>query len=108
MHSARVDVSVKRNGEIYHIAFADGKKIEELEVVGTCGRRTTDAAVRFWPNAKYFDSAKFSVFTSSSFITRESGTLSGLEIKFIDKVNQTEERWCQDGLSDYLLKPLMA
>ena len=28
-----------------------------------------------------------------------------MEIKFIDKVNQTEERWCyQDGLSDYLLE----
>ena len=28
---------------------------------------------------------------------------SGLEIKFIDRVNETEESWCyQDGLSDYL------
>ncbi|MFR2643644.1 MAG: hypothetical protein ACLS9P_00935 [Haemophilus parainfluenzae] len=28
---------------------------------------------------------------------------SGLEIKFVDKVNNTEDVWCyQDGLSDYL------
>ncbi|HJF72584.1 DNA topoisomerase IV subunit B [Gallibacterium anatis] len=103
--SARVDVSVKRNGEIYHIAFADGKKIEELEVVGTCGRRTTGTAVRFWPNAKYFDSAKFSVSRLRHLLRAKAVLCPGLEIKFIDKVNQTEERWCyQDGLSDYLLE----
>ncbi|WAX70423.1 DNA topoisomerase IV subunit B [Gallibacterium anatis] len=103
--SARVDVSVKRNGEIYHIAFADGKKIEELEVVGTCGRRTTGTAVRFWPNAKYFDSAKFSVSRLRHLLRAKAVLCPGLEIKFIDKVNQTEVRWCyQDGLSDYLLE----
>ncbi|KGQ30557.1 DNA topoisomerase IV subunit B [Gallibacterium genomosp. 2] len=103
--SARVDVSVKRNGEIYHIAFADGKKIEELEVVGTCGRRTTGTTVRFWPNAKYFDSAKFSVSRLRHLLRAKAVLCPGLEIKFIDKVNQTEERWCyQDGLSDYLLE----
>ncbi|ERF78937.1 DNA topoisomerase IV subunit B [Gallibacterium anatis] len=103
--SARVDVSVKRNGEIYHIAFADGKKIEELEVVGTCGRCTTGTAVRFWPNAKYFDSAKFSVSRLRHLLRAKAVLCPGLEIKFIDKVNQTEERWCyQDGLSDYLLE----
>ena len=103
--SARVDVSVKRKGEIYHIAFADGKKIEELEVVGTCGRRTTGTAVRFWPNAKYFDSAKFSVSRLRHLLRAKAVLCPGLEIKFIDKVNQTEERWCyQDGLSDYLLE----
>ncbi|KGQ52544.1 DNA topoisomerase IV subunit B [Gallibacterium anatis] len=103
--SARVDVSVKRNGEIYHIAFADGKKIEELEVVGTCDRRTTGTAVRFWPNAKYFDSAKFSVSRLRHLLRAKAVLCPGLEIKFIDKVNQTEERWCyQDGLSDYLLE----
>ena len=101
----RVDISVKRNGEIYHIAFADGKKIEELEVVGTCGRRTTGTAVRFWPNAKYFDSAKFSVSRLRHLLRAKAVLCPGLEIKFIDKVNQTEERWCyQDGLSDYLLE----
>ena len=103
--SARVDVSVKRNGEIYHIAFADGKKIEELEVVGTCGRRTTGTAVRFWPNAKYFDSAKFSVSRLRHLLRAKAVLCPGLEIKFIDKVNQSEDRWCyQDGLSDYLLE----
>lgn len=103
--SARVDVTVKRNGEVYHIAFADGKKVEELTVVGSCGRRTTGTTVKFLPNAKYFDSAKFSVSRLRHLLRAKAVLCPGLEIKFIDKVNQTEERWCyQDGLSDYLLE----
>lgn len=39
--SERVDIQVKRNGEVYKIAFENGVKVEELEVIGTCGRRTT-------------------------------------------------------------------
>ncbi|OBX09272.1 DNA topoisomerase IV subunit B [Gallibacterium salpingitidis] len=103
--SARVDVTVKRNGEVYHIAFADGKKVEELIVVGSCGRRTTGTTVKFLPNAKYFDSAKFSATRLRHLLRAKAVLCPGLEIKFTDKVNQTEDVWCyQDGLSDYLLE----
>ena len=54
--SERVDIQVKRNGEVYKIAFENGVKVEELEVIGTCGRRTTGTTVHFKPNPKYFDS----------------------------------------------------
>ncbi|AWX15125.1 DNA topoisomerase IV subunit B [Mergibacter septicus] len=101
--SSRVDVTVKRNGEIYHIAFENGQKIKELEVIGSCGRRTTGTTVKFQPNPKYFDSAKFSVSRLRHLLRAKAVLCSGLEIKFIDKVNHTEEQWCyQDGLSDYL------
>ncbi|OBW95982.1 DNA topoisomerase IV subunit B [Gallibacterium salpingitidis] len=103
--SARVDVTVKRNGEVYHIAFADGKKVEELTVIGSCGRRTTGTTVKFLPNAKYFDSAKFSATRLRHLLRAKAVLCPGLEIKFTDKVNQTEDVWCyQDGLSDYLLE----
>lgn len=101
--SDRVEVTVKRNGEIYKIAFANGKKIEELQVVGNCGRRNTGTTVRFWPNPKYFDSAKFSVHRLSHLLRAKAVLCPKLEISFIDKVNNTQENWCyQDGLSDYL------
>ena len=32
--SERVDVTVKRNGEVYKIAFENGKKVEDLTVIG--------------------------------------------------------------------------
>ncbi|MDA3979633.1 DNA topoisomerase IV subunit B [Gallibacterium sp. AGMB14963] len=105
--SARVDVTVKRNGEVYHIAFADGKKIEELTVIGSCGRRTTGTTVKFLPNPKYFDSAKFSSTRLRHLLRAKAVLCPGLEIKFVDKVNQTEDVWCyQDGLSDYLIEAI--
>lgn len=103
--SERVDITVKRNGEIYKIAFENGVKVEELEVVGTCGRRNTGTTVHFKPNPKYFDSANFSVSRLRHLLRAKAVLCSGLEIKFVDKVNNTEETWLyQDGLSDYLLE----
>lgn len=101
--SERVDIQVKRNAEVYKIAFENGTKVEELEVIGTCGRRTTGTTVHFKPNPKYFDSKNFSVSRLRHLLRAKAVLCSGLEIKFVDKVNNTEDVWCyQDGLSDYL------
>ena len=103
--SERVDVSIKRNGEVYKIAFENGKKVEDLTVIGTCGRRTTGTTVHFKPNPKYFDSEKFSVSRLRHLLRAKAVLCSGLEIKFIDKVNDTEDTWLyQDGLNDYLME----
>ncbi|KYK78573.1 DNA topoisomerase IV subunit B, partial [Aggregatibacter actinomycetemcomitans serotype e str. SC936] len=103
--SERVDVTVKRNGEIYKIAFENGKKVEDLTVIGTCGRRTTGTTVHFKPNPKYFDSEKFSVSRLRHLLRAKAVLCSGLEIKFIDNVNDTEDTWLyQDGLNDYLME----
>ena len=103
--SERVDVTVKRNGEVYKIAFENGQKVEDLTVIGTCGRRTTGTTVHFKPNPKYFDSEKFSVSRLRHLLRAKAVLCSGLEIKFIDKVNHTEDTWLyQDGLNDYLME----
>ena len=103
--SERVDVRIKRNGEVYKIAFENGKKVEDLTVIGTCGRRTTGTTVHFKPNPKYFDSEKFSVSRLRHLLRAKAVLCSGLEIKFIDKVNNTEDTWLyQDGLNDYLME----
>ena len=103
--SERVDVTVKRNGQVYKIAFENGKKVEDLTVIGTCGRRTTGTTVHFKPNPKYFDSEKFSVSRLRHLLRAKAVLCSGLEIKFIDKVNGTEDTWLyQDGLNDYLME----
>ena len=103
--SERVDVTVKRNGEVYKIAFENGQKVEDLTVIGTCGRRTTGTTVHFKPNPKYFDSEKFSVSRLRHLLRAKAVLCSGLEIKFIDKVNDIEDTWLyQDGLNDYLME----
>ena len=49
--------------------------------------------------SKYFDSKNFSVSRLRHLLRAKAVLCSGLEIKFVDKVNNTEDVWCyQDGL----------
>ena len=103
--SKRVEVTVNRDGQVYQIAFENGDKIEDLHVIGTCGRRNTGTKVRFWPDEKYFDSPRFSVPRLTHLLKAKAVLCPGLEIIFKDKINNTEQRWCyQDGLKDYLME----
>ena len=103
--SKRVEVTVNRDGQVYQIAFENGDKVEDLHVIGTCGRRNTGTKVHFWPDEKYFDSPRFSVPRLTHLLKAKAVLCPGLEIIFKDKINNTEQRWCyQDGLKDYLME----
>ena len=103
--SKRVEVTVNRDGQVYQIAFENGDKVEDLHVIGTCGRRNSGTKVRFWPDEKYFDSPRFSVPRLTHLLKAKAVLCPGLEIIFKDKINNTEQRWCyQDGLKDYLME----
>ncbi|MBF9001606.1 MULTISPECIES: DNA topoisomerase IV subunit B [Vibrio] len=101
--SDRVEVTVRRDGQVYEIAFEHGSKVSELTVTGTCGRRNKGTSVHFWPEAKYFDSPNFSVSKLINNLRAKAVLCPGLEVVFTDKVNDKEHHWCyQDGLKDYL------
>lgn len=101
--SHRVDIHIKRDGQQYHIAFADGDKVEELEVTGTVGKKNTGTIVRFHPDPQYFDSAKFSVARLRHVLRAKAVLCPGLKVIFVQKaLNETEEWFYQDGLKDYL------
>jgi topoisomerase-4 subunit B len=101
--SKRVEVTVRRDGEVYEIAFEHGNKVSDLTVTGTCGRRNKGTSVHFWPDAQYFDSGNFSVSRLVNNLRAKAVLCPGLEITFSDKVNGNEHRWFyEDGLKDYL------
>ncbi|MGL4858206.1 MAG: ATP-binding protein, partial [Enterobacteriaceae bacterium] len=101
--STRLEVTVRRDGQVWQMAFAHGEKVEELQVTGTCGRRNSGTRVRFWPDVSYFDSAKFSVSRLTHLLKAKAVLCPGLEIIFRDKVNGNELQWCyQHGLNEYL------
>ncbi|EOD80303.1 Topoisomerase IV subunit B [Grimontia indica] len=101
--SNRVEVSVKRDGQVYEIAFEHGDKVQELTVTGTCGRRAKGTRVHFWPDASYFDSPKFSVSRLKSILKAKAVLCPGLEIVFTDKNTDETTKWCyESGLKDYL------
>ena len=85
--SRRVEVTVKRDGQVHEIAFEGGDAVTELSVTGTCGMRNTGTSVHFWPDAKYFDSPKFSSLRLVNNLRAKAVLCPGLEIIFSDKVN---------------------
>ena len=102
--SDRVEVTVRRDGQVYDIAFERGDKVSDLTITGTCGRRNTGTRVRFWPEARYFDSPRFSVSKLEHLLKAKAVLCPGLTIKFLDKNTGIKLEWCyEDGLKDYLV-----
>lgn len=103
--SKLLNVEIKRNGQVYRIGFADGEKVSELEVTGTCGKRNTGTSLRFLPDPKYFDSAKFNVTRLKHNLRAKAVLCPGLKIIFTDLSNgkkEQEEWYYEDGLVAYL------
>ena len=105
--STRVEVTIRRNGQVHQIAFENGDKKEELSVIDTCGKRNTGTRVHFWPDPSYFDSAKFSVSKLLHILRAKAVLCPGLLIKFEDKIGKESYQWYfEDGLQDYLTQGL--
>ncbi|MFH0729665.1 MAG: DNA topoisomerase IV subunit B [Pseudomonadota bacterium] len=103
--SLRLDVEIKRNGNKYHMGFAGGEKVEDLEVVGTVGRRNTGTMVRFWPDPQYFDAAKFSLKPLLHALRAKAVLCPGLTVRFLNSQTGETQYWhYAGGLQDYLLE----
>lgn len=105
--SDRLDVSIKRNGVLYQMSFANGDKLCELNEAGVAKKRETGTTIRFWPNAKYFDTTKISIKHLVHVLRAKAVLCRGLSMKFINKINHEEQHWCYEhGLGDYLKQNL--
>ena len=105
--SKHLEVWVKRGGAEYNIAFANGEKVSELEEVGRVGRANTGTRLHFWPDPRFFDSAKFSVRQLRHLLRAKAVLCPGLLIRFYQEGQEEYEEWCyEDGLRDYLLDAL--
>lgn len=103
--SKRVEVTVRRNSQVHQIAFENGEKVQELDVIGSCGKRNTGTSVHFWPDESYFDIPRFSATRLTHLLKAKAVLCPGVEIVFKDKLNDTVQKWCYaDGLTDYLLE----
>lgn len=105
--SKHLEVWIKRDGKEYNMAFASGNKASKLEVVGEVGKRNTGTTIRFWPDAKYFDTVKFSVPRLRHVLRAKAVLCPGLNVTFEDESSGEREEWFyEDGLKDYLLSSL--
>ncbi|MBC2710982.1 MAG: type IIA DNA topoisomerase subunit B [Desulfosarcina sp.] len=101
--SSRLEVEIKRDGKKHFIWFADGRKQQELQVTGTVGQRNTGTFIHFWPNAKYFETVRFSTRRLRHTLRAKAVLCPGLTVTFTDENTGEKEQWYyEDGLKAYL------
>src|SRR6201991_4579916 len=101
--SHRVDVTIRRDGQEYRMSFANGDRAGELEVIGSVPKKKTGTTLRFWPDAKYFDTPKILVSKLKHLLRAKAVLCAGLTVRLLDEASgETTERYFEDGLPDYL------
>lgn len=102
--SEKLLVEIRRGGGIYGMEFAGGDKLSELQQTGNIGKANTGTSVHFWPDAKYFDSAKVSVSRLKHNLRAKAVLCPGLRIILNSELSDERFEWCyQNGLQEYLL-----
>jgi topoisomerase-4 subunit B len=105
--SKHLEVWVRRDGNEYNMAFANGERKSALEIVGSVAKRSTGTTVKFWPDEKFFDSPKISLTRLRHLLRAKAVLAPGLTVVLSDeKSGETDEWFYQQGLSGYLLESL--
>ena len=101
--SKKVEIEIKRDGQLHAISFANGDLLEPLKVTGKVGKKNTGTFVRFWPDASFFDSPKYAVGRLTHLLRAKAVLSPGLRITFTDETTgETQEWFYENGLKDYL------
>src|SRR6188768_3651253 len=101
--SAKVEVTIRREGVEYRMAFKHGERVGKLEQVGTVAKKSTGTRLRFWPEPKYFDSPKISLPRIKHVLRAKAVLCPGLTMRLLDEQSGEREEWYyEEGLSDYL------
>ena len=104
-----LEVWIRRDGKEYNMSFVGGKKRGKLETVGKVGKANTGTTIRFWPDPKYFDSAKFSVARLKHVLKAKAVLCPGLRVRLkVEKPAEKHEWQYEGGLEEYLLEAVGA
>ena len=101
--SSSIEVWIKRDAKQYYMKFESSVKSNDLEEIGTVGKRNTGTLIKFMPDAKFFDSVKFSIKKLRHNLRSKAVLCPGLEVNFKNEIDETEDTWLfKDGIKDYL------
>lgn len=101
--SKKLEVTISRNGQQYHMIFKDGERQSPLKVLGKVPKNQTGTRVHFWPDAHYFDHVKFSVTKLCHVLKAKAVLCPGLIVNFHDEVADSTQTWhYAEGLASYL------
>jgi topoisomerase-4 subunit B len=106
--SKRLEVLVRRDGNEYAMVFGDGKKKQELKIVGQVGKRNTGTTIHFWPDETFFDTPKINVPRLKHVMRAKAVLAPGLRLRFISESDpsESEEWFYENGLPAYLMSEL--
>jgi topoisomerase-4 subunit B len=108
--SSRLEVTVRRDGRVHTIAFADG---EVATALASRAARSGDPArgtrVTVWPNRKYFDTIQVPPDELERLLRSKAMLLPGVQVSLKFERDARQHTWRYDGgLSQYLEQSLAA
>ncbi len=105
--SSKVEVTIRRDGQIHRMSFANGDRSSALEVTGSVPKKQTGTTLRFWPDPKYFDTPKIALPKLRHLLRAKAVLCAGLTVRLTDATSGETEEWrYEDGLADYLRSEL--
>jgi len=106
--SSKVEVTIRRDGNVYRMDFKHGDRASELKTVGTVAKKQTGTTLRFWPEEKYFDTSKISLSKLKHVLRAKAVLCAGLSVRLTDEATGEKDEWFyEDGLRDYLRSMLV-
>ncbi len=96
-----LDVCVYREGQIFHMKFSDGGKIETpLEVIGTTKKHGT--YVRFQPDGKIFSTVEFKFDIIANHLQESAFLMRGVRFILVDeRTGQNANFYYENGIVEY-------
>ena len=107
--SNKVEVTIRRDGQIWRMDFKNGDRATNLKAVGTVPKKLTGTTVRFWPDPKYFDTSKILLPKLKHVLRAKAVLCPGLTVHLTDEATGEKDEWYyEEGLRDYLRSMLGA
>ena len=90
--ATRLEVEVRRDGAAHRLVFGDNGKVKEpLKKIGTVPPRESGTRLRFWPDPKYFDSAKIVPAEIAALLRAKAMLLPGVRFTLgVEKAGKIE------------------
>jgi topoisomerase-4 subunit B len=105
--SSNLRVQIKRGGELHSMDFINGAPLDALRVIDKVGQKNTGTMVHFYPDEKFFETAKFDIKGLKKFLRAKAVLCAGLKIELEIETSadmETEKVTWQyaGGLAEYL------
>lgn len=106
--SSWLEATVKRDGGEWFIRLENGRTVEKLRKVADCGPRTHGTKIRFSPNPKYYERARFRLQQLRQQAMDKAILIPGLEVVFKAPGLEDETFCFRNGLSEFMTSRMEA